>query len=181
MPCYVTPCRARTLPTQVIVGMTEFGVDYSFECVGNVQVMRAALECSSRGWGVVRSPASLSRATSTAALSRLDLSRLDLSRLDLSRLDLSRLDLSRLDLSRLDLSRLALVSRLASQAHAKHRSGQGLGARRVWCGQKGSGGERWGGVGSGRVGSGRVGWAARRALPAASSVLRTCRRKCDTA
>jgi Zn-dependent alcohol dehydrogenase len=40
--------------------MTEFGVDYSFECVGNVQVMRAALECSSRGWGVVRSPASLS-------------------------------------------------------------------------------------------------------------------------
>ena len=60
MPCYVTPCRARMLPTQVIVGMTEFGVDYSFECVGNVQVMRAALECSSRGWGVVRSPASLS-------------------------------------------------------------------------------------------------------------------------
>jgi len=36
---------------QVIVKMTEFGVDYSFECVGNVQVMRAALECAHRGWG----------------------------------------------------------------------------------------------------------------------------------
>jgi S-(hydroxymethyl)glutathione dehydrogenase/alcohol dehydrogenase len=36
---------------QVIVGMTEWGVDYSFECVGNVQLMRAALECCHRGWG----------------------------------------------------------------------------------------------------------------------------------
>lgn len=36
---------------QVIVEMTGFGVDFSFECVGNVEVMRAALECSSRGWG----------------------------------------------------------------------------------------------------------------------------------
>lgn len=36
---------------QVIVGMTEWGVDYSFECIGNVNVMRAALECSHRGWG----------------------------------------------------------------------------------------------------------------------------------
>lgn len=35
-----------------IVGMTEFGVDYSFDCTGNVQVMRSALECSARGWGV---------------------------------------------------------------------------------------------------------------------------------
>merc|ERR1712060_671838 len=34
-----------------IVGMTEFGVDYSFDCTGNVEVMRAALECSHRGWG----------------------------------------------------------------------------------------------------------------------------------
>ncbi len=31
--------------------MTEWGVDYSFECVGNVQLMRAALECAHRGWG----------------------------------------------------------------------------------------------------------------------------------
>ncbi len=34
-----------------IVGMTGFGVDYSFDCTGNVNVMRAALECSHRGWG----------------------------------------------------------------------------------------------------------------------------------
>lgn len=37
---------------EVIVGMTGFGVDYSFECTGNVDVMRSALECSHRGWGV---------------------------------------------------------------------------------------------------------------------------------
>lgn len=36
---------------QVIVEMTGWGVDYSFECVGNVQLMRAALECAHRGWG----------------------------------------------------------------------------------------------------------------------------------
>jgi S-(hydroxymethyl)glutathione dehydrogenase / alcohol dehydrogenase len=36
---------------QVVVEMTEWGVDYSFECVGNVQLMRAALECAHRGWG----------------------------------------------------------------------------------------------------------------------------------
>jgi S-(hydroxymethyl)glutathione dehydrogenase/alcohol dehydrogenase len=36
---------------QAIVEMTEWGVDYSFECVGNVQLMRAALECAHRGWG----------------------------------------------------------------------------------------------------------------------------------
>ena len=36
---------------QVIVEMTGWGVDHSFECIGNVQVMRAALECAHRGWG----------------------------------------------------------------------------------------------------------------------------------
>ena len=36
---------------QVIVDMTQWGVDYSFECVGNVELMRAALECAHRGWG----------------------------------------------------------------------------------------------------------------------------------
>ena len=36
---------------QVIVDMTEWGVDHSFECIGNVNVMRAALECAHRGWG----------------------------------------------------------------------------------------------------------------------------------
>ncbi|XXF79719.1 S-(hydroxymethyl)glutathione dehydrogenase/class III alcohol dehydrogenase [Myxococcaceae bacterium GXIMD 01537] len=36
---------------QVIVEMTGWGVDHSFECIGNVGVMRAALECAHRGWG----------------------------------------------------------------------------------------------------------------------------------
>lgn len=31
--------------------MTPWGVDYSFDCTGNVEVMRAALECAHRGWG----------------------------------------------------------------------------------------------------------------------------------
>ena len=35
----------------VIVAMTDGGVDFSFECIGNVQVMRAALECCHKGWG----------------------------------------------------------------------------------------------------------------------------------
>ena len=36
---------------EVIVEMTNGGVDYSFECVGNVKLMRAALECCHKGWG----------------------------------------------------------------------------------------------------------------------------------
>ena len=35
----------------VIVELTGGGVDYSFECVGNVDLMRAALECCHKGWG----------------------------------------------------------------------------------------------------------------------------------
>jgi S-(hydroxymethyl)glutathione dehydrogenase / alcohol dehydrogenase len=35
-----------------IVTLTDGGADYSFECVGNVQLMRQALECCHRGWGV---------------------------------------------------------------------------------------------------------------------------------
>ncbi len=35
----------------VIVDLTDGGVDYSFECVGNVNLMRAALECAHKGWG----------------------------------------------------------------------------------------------------------------------------------
>ncbi|HAR30244.1 MAG TPA: S-(hydroxymethyl)glutathione dehydrogenase/class III alcohol dehydrogenase [Gammaproteobacteria bacterium] len=34
-----------------IVEMTGGGVDYSFECIGNVEVMRQALECCHKGWG----------------------------------------------------------------------------------------------------------------------------------
>lgn len=36
---------------QVIIEKTTWGVDHSFECIGNVNVMRAALECAHRGWG----------------------------------------------------------------------------------------------------------------------------------
>lgn len=36
---------------QVIVELTDGGVDYSFECIGNVKIMRAALECCHKGWG----------------------------------------------------------------------------------------------------------------------------------
>jgi len=34
-----------------IVEMTKWGADYTFDCTGNVAVMRAALECAHRGWG----------------------------------------------------------------------------------------------------------------------------------
>jgi S-(hydroxymethyl)glutathione dehydrogenase/alcohol dehydrogenase len=36
---------------QVIIDQTDGGVDYSFECIGNVEVMRAALEACHKGWG----------------------------------------------------------------------------------------------------------------------------------
>jgi S-(hydroxymethyl)glutathione dehydrogenase/alcohol dehydrogenase len=36
---------------EVIVEMTDGGVDYSFECIGNVNIMRSALECCHKGWG----------------------------------------------------------------------------------------------------------------------------------
>lgn len=36
---------------EVIVELTNGGVDYSFECVGNTTLMRAALECCHKGWG----------------------------------------------------------------------------------------------------------------------------------
>ena len=36
---------------EVIVDLTDGGVDYSFECIGSVNVMRSALECCHKGWG----------------------------------------------------------------------------------------------------------------------------------
>ncbi|HEU4342593.1 MAG TPA: S-(hydroxymethyl)glutathione dehydrogenase/class III alcohol dehydrogenase [Candidatus Binatia bacterium] len=36
---------------ELIVDLTDGGVDYSFECIGNVRTMRAALECCHKGWG----------------------------------------------------------------------------------------------------------------------------------
>src|SRR5215813_11036627 len=42
----------QSTPVQdVIIDMTDGGVDYSFECIGNVKTMRAALECCHKGWG----------------------------------------------------------------------------------------------------------------------------------
>ena len=35
-----------------LVSLTNGGADYSFECIGNVKVMRQALECCHKGWGV---------------------------------------------------------------------------------------------------------------------------------
>jgi S-(hydroxymethyl)glutathione dehydrogenase/alcohol dehydrogenase len=44
--------REHAAPIQdVIVELTGGGVDYSFECVGNVDLMRSALECCHKGWG----------------------------------------------------------------------------------------------------------------------------------
>ncbi|MBF4244054.1 S-(hydroxymethyl)glutathione dehydrogenase/class III alcohol dehydrogenase [Vibrio anguillarum] len=41
-----------TKPIQeVIIEMTDGGVDFSFECIGNINVMRQALECCHKGWG----------------------------------------------------------------------------------------------------------------------------------
>lgn len=37
--------------TNAIIDMTNGGVDYSFECIGNVNTMRQALECCHKGWG----------------------------------------------------------------------------------------------------------------------------------
>ena len=36
---------------EAIIDMTYGGVDYSFECIGNTDVMRDALECCHKGWG----------------------------------------------------------------------------------------------------------------------------------
>jgi S-(hydroxymethyl)glutathione dehydrogenase/alcohol dehydrogenase len=35
-----------------LVDLTKGGADYSFECIGNINVMRQALECCHKGWGV---------------------------------------------------------------------------------------------------------------------------------
>ena len=44
--------KEHSIPIQeAIVEMTDGGVDYSFECVGSVELMRSALECCHKGWG----------------------------------------------------------------------------------------------------------------------------------
>ncbi|MEE4174803.1 MAG: S-(hydroxymethyl)glutathione dehydrogenase/class III alcohol dehydrogenase [Xanthomonadales bacterium] len=48
---FVNPADHDAPIQDVIVDLTGGGVDYSFECIGNVNVMRAALECCHKGWG----------------------------------------------------------------------------------------------------------------------------------
>ncbi|MCW9014651.1 MAG: S-(hydroxymethyl)glutathione dehydrogenase/class III alcohol dehydrogenase [Gammaproteobacteria bacterium] len=49
---FVNPKALNVSTTEAIIEMTNGGVDYSFECIGNVHVMREALECTHMGWGV---------------------------------------------------------------------------------------------------------------------------------
>jgi len=49
---FVNPKEVEGDLVQHLVALTDGGADYSFECVGNVDLMRQALECCHRGWGV---------------------------------------------------------------------------------------------------------------------------------
>ena len=49
---FINPKELSGSVTEAIIDMTDGGVDYSFECIGNVHVMREALECTHMGWGV---------------------------------------------------------------------------------------------------------------------------------
>src|ERR1700683_1621103 len=49
---FVNPKEVQGDLVPYLVDLTKGGADYSFECIGNVQTMRQALECCHRGWGV---------------------------------------------------------------------------------------------------------------------------------
>jgi S-(hydroxymethyl)glutathione dehydrogenase/alcohol dehydrogenase len=49
---FVNPKEVKEDLVAYLVNLTGGGADYSFECIGNVDVMRQALECCHRGWGV---------------------------------------------------------------------------------------------------------------------------------
>src|SRR6266478_446946 len=49
---FVNPKEVQGELVPYLVNLTKGGADYSFECIGNVGVMRQALECCHRGWGV---------------------------------------------------------------------------------------------------------------------------------
>jgi S-(hydroxymethyl)glutathione dehydrogenase/alcohol dehydrogenase len=49
---FVNPKEVKGDLVPYLVALTDGGADYSFECVGNVDLMRQALECCHRGWGV---------------------------------------------------------------------------------------------------------------------------------
>jgi S-(hydroxymethyl)glutathione dehydrogenase / alcohol dehydrogenase len=48
---FVNPAEVEGDLVAYLVGLTKGGADYSFECIGNTQVMRQALECCHKGWG----------------------------------------------------------------------------------------------------------------------------------
>jgi S-(hydroxymethyl)glutathione dehydrogenase / alcohol dehydrogenase len=49
---FVNPQEIEIDLVEYLVELTGGGADYSFECIGNVKVMRQALECCHKGWGV---------------------------------------------------------------------------------------------------------------------------------
>ncbi len=49
---FVNPLEVEGDLVAYLVNLTKGGADYSFECIGNVDVMRQALECCHKGWGV---------------------------------------------------------------------------------------------------------------------------------
>jgi S-(hydroxymethyl)glutathione dehydrogenase/alcohol dehydrogenase len=49
---FVNPTEVSGDLVPYLVDLTKGGADYSFECIGNVKVMRQALECCHKGWGV---------------------------------------------------------------------------------------------------------------------------------
>ena len=48
---FINPDKVKNNLTEHIVEVTGGGADYSFECIGKVDVMRTALECAHKGWG----------------------------------------------------------------------------------------------------------------------------------
>jgi S-(hydroxymethyl)glutathione dehydrogenase/alcohol dehydrogenase len=48
---FVNPAEVGGDLVPYLVSLTKGGADYTFECIGNVQVMRQALECAHKGWG----------------------------------------------------------------------------------------------------------------------------------
>ncbi len=49
---FVNPQEVEGDLVSYLVDLTKGGADYTFECIGNVKVMRQALECCHKGWGV---------------------------------------------------------------------------------------------------------------------------------
>ena len=48
---FVNPSEVKSDLVSYLVDLTKGGADYSFECIGNVNIMRTALECAHKGWG----------------------------------------------------------------------------------------------------------------------------------